>query len=104
MISRQLHPDKAGDVSEEKKLEKQEVIKIFKASNEELMKYIIKHQVFVEDEENEDEEEEDGLSEKEIERILKKGCKVRYPDHWSGKFRVASRNYKSQYLNHGIVE
>ena len=57
VISLQLHPDKAGNVSEEEKLAKEEEMKIFNASNKELMEYLIKHQVFVEDY-----EEEKGLS------------------------------------------
>ena len=43
MISLQIHPVEAGDVSEEEKLAKEEKIKIFNASNKVLMKYLIIH-------------------------------------------------------------
>ena len=92
IISLQLHPDKLGDVSNEEKLAKEEELKKLNVANENLLNYLIKHGLLVDEEQDEDFEDEDELTEEEIERIKKKGWKVRDHDHWTGQYRGAAHS------------
>ena len=92
IISRQLHPDKLGDVSNEEKFAKEEELKKFNVENENLQKYLIQHELLVDEEQDEEFEPEDELTEEEIERIKKKGSKVIDHDHWTGKYRGAAHS------------
>ena len=85
LVSRDLHPDRVGS-------ERVEELKQFLNMNKELEDYLIEHELFADDETNELFEDEDHLSMEEIERIVKKGIKVRDHDHWSGEFRGAAHN------------
>ena len=71
IISLQLHPDKLGDVSNEEKLAKEEELKKLNVANENLLNYLIKHGLLVDEEQDEEFEPEDELTEEEIERIKK---------------------------------
>jgi hypothetical protein len=92
IISLQLHPDKLVDVSEEEKLAKQEELKKFNVENENLQNYLIENELFEVEEQDEEFELEDELTDEEIERILKKGWKVRDHDHWTGQYRGAAHS------------
>ena len=92
IISLQLHPDKLGDVSNEEKLAKEEELKKLNVANENLLNYLIKHGLLVDEEQDEEFEPEDELTEEEIERIKKKGWKVRDHDHWTGQYRGAAHS------------
>ena len=92
IVSLQLHPDKQGDASNEEKLAKQEELKKFNVENENLQKYLIDNEILVDEEQDEEFEPEDELSEEEIERIKKKGWKVRDHDHWTGEYRGAAHS------------
>ena len=92
LISLQLHPDKLIHVSNEEKLAKEEELKKFNVENENLQKYLIQHELLVDEEQDEEFEPEDELTEEEIERIKKKGSKVIDHDHWTGKYRGAAHS------------
>ena len=92
IISRQLHPDKLGDVSNEEKFAKEEELKKFNVENENLQKYLIQHELLVDEEQDEEFEPEDDLTDEEIDRIKKKGWKVRDHDHWTGQYRGAAHS------------
>ena len=92
IISLQLHPDKQGDVSSEEKLAKEEELKKFNADNENLQNYILKNELSEDEEKDEEFEPEDDLTDEEIERIKKKGWKVRDHDHWTGEYRGAAHS------------
>ena len=92
IISLQLHPDKLGDVSNEEKLAKEEELKKLNVANENLLNYLIKHGLLVDEEQDEEFEPEDELTEEEIERIKKKGSKVIDHDHWTGQYRGAAHS------------
>ena len=92
IISLQLHPDKQGDVSSEERFAKQEELKKFNVENENLQNYLVEHELFVVEEKEEEFEAEDDLTEEEIERIKKKGWKVRDHDHWTGQYRGAAHS------------
>ena len=92
IVSLQLHPDKLGDVSNEEKLAKQEELKKFNVENENLQNYLIENELLVDEEQDEEFEEEDELTEEDIDRIKKKGWKVRDHDHWSGQYRGAAHS------------
>ena len=86
IISKELHPDKIGQ-------ERVEELKIFLNKNQELQDYLLEHDIIVDDNEGGEEYDvEDELSDEEIERIIKKGWKVRDHDHFSGEFRGAAHN------------
>ena len=86
IISKELHPDKIGQ-------ERVEELKTFLNKNQELQDYLLVHDIIVDDNElNELYNAEDELSEEEIEKIIKKGWKVRDHDHFSGEFRGAAHN------------
>ena len=91
-ISLQLHPDKQGDVCEREKLLKQEELKKFNVENENLQNYLIDNELIEETDQDEAFELEDELSKEDIERIMKKGCKVRDHDHWTGQYRGAAHS------------
>ena len=92
IISLQLHPDKLVDISEQEKLTKQEELKAFNVNNDLLLRYLEDNCIFMVDEEDEEFDDEDELTDEEIERIRKKGCKVRDHDHWTGKYRGAAHS------------
>ena len=92
IVSLRLHPDKLGDVSNEEKLAKQEELKKFNVENENLQNYLIENELLVDEEQDEEFEEEDELTEEDIDRIKKKGWKVRDHDHWSGQYRGAAHS------------
>ena len=92
IISLQLHPDKQGDVSEREKLLKQEELKKFNVENENLQNYLIDNELIEETEQDEEFELEDELSKEDIERIMKKGWKVRDHDNWTGQYRGAAHS------------
>ena len=86
IISKELHPDKVGP-------ERVEELTEFFNKNQELQDYLLEHDIIVHDHEDDDlYEAEDEMSDEEIERILKKGWKVRDHDHFSGEFRGAAHN------------
>ena len=82
IMSLQLHPDKLFNATEQEKHIKQEELKKFNVKNDELLEYLHKHEMFMND--------EDELTEEEIERIKKKGNKIIDHDHWTGKYRGAA--------------
>ena len=90
IISLQLHPDKLINASNEEKLLKQEELKKFNVQNENLQNYLIENDLLMDEEQDEEFEFEDDLTEEEIDRIKKKGCKVRDHDHWTGQYRGAA--------------
>ena len=92
IISLQLHPDKLGDVSNEEKHAKEEELKIFNVENENLQNYLLEHELLVDEEQDEEFEPEDDLTAEEIDRIKKKGWKVRDHDHWTGQYRGAAHS------------
>ena len=92
IMSRQLHPDKLINVTEQEKHIKEEELKKFNVANENLLKYLIQHELLVDEEQDEEFEPEDELTEEEIERIKKKGSKVIDHDHWTGKYRGAAHS------------
>merc|ERR1712208_271929 len=79
IISLELHPDKNLDASDEEKNAKLEEIQVFLKANNELRDLLIEKEIIIAEEENIDFDELDELTEEEIERITKKGWKVR--DH-----------------------
>jgi len=83
IISLELHPDKVGKKYEEE-------CKKFLDANAALMSYLFKHNLIVVDADHV--EEEDDYTEEDLERINKKGGRVRDHDHWSGEFRGAAHN------------
>ena len=92
IISLQLHPDKQGDVSSEERFAKQEELKKFNVENENLQNYLVENELFEDEEKDEEFEAEDDLTDEEIERIKKKGWKVRDHDHWTGQYRGAAHS------------
>ena len=92
IVSLRLHPDKLGDVSNEEKLAKQEELKKFNVENENLQNYLINHELLMDEEQDEEFDETDELTEEEIDRIKKKGWKVRDHDHWTGQYRGAAHS------------
>ena len=92
IISFQLHPDKQGDVSSEERFAKQEELKKFNVDNENLQNYLIENELLEDEEQDEEFEAEDDLTDEEIERIKKKGWKVRDHDHWTGEYRGAAHS------------
>ena len=92
IISLQLHPDKLVDSSEQEKLTKQEELKAFNVNNDLLLRYLEYNCIFMVDEEDEEFDDEDELTDEEIERIKKKGCKVRDHCHWTGVYRGAAHS------------
>ena len=92
IISAQLHPDKQTEASDEEKFAKQEELKAFNVKNEELLAYLELNEIYVQDEEGEEFDLEDELTEEEMERIKKKGWKVRDHDHWTGHYRGAAHS------------
>ena len=92
VISFQLHPDKLGDVSSEERFAKQEELKKFNVDNENLQNYLIENELLEDEEQDEEFEPEDDLTDEEIERIKKKGWKVRDHDHWTGEYRGAAHS------------
>ena len=84
IMSLQLHPDKLFNATEQEKHIKQEELKKFNVKNDELLEYLHKHEMFMND--------EDELTEEEIERIKKKGNKIIDHDHWTGKYRGAAHS------------
>ena len=92
IISILLHPDKLADASEQEKFAKQEELKLFNVNNEKLLAYLEKYCLYMEQEDDEEFDVEDELSDEEIERIKKKGWKVRDHDHWSGQYRGAAHS------------
>ena len=92
IVSLRLHPDKLGDVSNEEKLAKQEELKKFNVENENLQNYLIENELLMDEEQDEEFEPEDDLTEEDIDRIKKKGWKVRDHDHWTGQYRGAAHS------------
>ena len=92
IISILLHPDKLADASEQEKFAKQEELKLFNVNNEKLLAYLEKYCLYMEQEDDEEFDVEDELSDEEIERIKKKGWKVRDHDHWTGEYRGAAHS------------
>ena len=89
-MSLQLHPDKLFNATEQEKHIKQEELKKFNVKNDELLHYLHTHELLMDEEQDEEFEEEDELSEEDIDRIKKKGWKVRDHDHWTGEYRGAA--------------
>ena len=87
-----MHPDKLVDVSSEEKLAKEEELKKFNVENENLQNYLLENELFEDEEQDEQFEPEDELTDEEIERIKKKGWKVRDHDHWTGQYRGAAHS------------
>ena len=86
VISIELHPDKVG-------VERADEIKEFFNKNQELQDYLVEHNLIEDDQEADDLfEGEDELDDEEVQRIMKKGRKVKDHDHWSGEFRGAAHN------------
>ena len=92
IVSLQLHPDKLGDVTQQEKLAKEEELKEFNVANENLQNYLLEHELLMEEEQDEEFEPEDDLTDEEIDRIKKKGWKVRDHDHWTGEYRGAAHS------------
>ena len=92
IVSLQLHPDKLGDVTQQEKLAKEEELKKFNVENENLQNYLLEHELLMEEEQDEEFEPEDDLTDEEIDRIKKKGWKVRDHDHWTGEYRGAAHS------------
>ena len=92
LISLQLHPDKLIHVSNEEKFAKEEELKKFNVENENLQKYLLENELLVDEEQDEEFEPEDDLTDEEIDRIKKKGWKVRDHDHWTGQYRGAAHS------------
>merc|ERR1711947_10404 len=92
IISLELHPDKNQHASDEEKNAKLEEVKVFIKANNELRDLLIEKEIIIAEEENIDFDESDELTEEEIERITKKGWKVRDHCHWSGLYRGAAHS------------
>ena len=91
-ISLQLHPDKNVDDSEEVKNAKSEKVKHFLDANKKLREILVEKELINGEEENVEFDEEDDLTDEEIEKIKKKGWKVRDHDHWTGQYRGAAHS------------
>merc|ERR1712030_109087 len=91
-ITRQLHPDRNPDASDEERNAKQEEVKVFIKASNELKDFLIEKGIIIAEEENTEFEESDELTEEEIERITKKGWKVRDHCHWTGRYRGAAHS------------
>ena len=52
-------------------------------ANENLQQYLLNNELLVDEEQDEEFEPEDDLTDEEIDRIQKKGWKVRDHDHWT---------------------
>merc|ERR1712055_190183 len=91
-LTRQLHPDRNPDASDEERNAKQEEVKVFIKANNELKDFLIEKGFIIAEEENTEFEESDELTEEEIERITKKGWKVRDHCHWTGRYRGAAHS------------
>merc|ERR1712208_102966 len=92
LVSMELHRDKQVGVCEEEIKQKEEKLKLFNASNEKLKKYLTDNQLFGDDEEEEIFEDEDDFSDEELEKIKKKGEKIRDFDIWSGQYKGAAHS------------
>merc|ERR1712208_145306 len=92
IVSIELHRDKQLGESEEEIKRKEERLKLFNASNEKLKKYLMDNQLFGDDEEEEIFEDEDDFSDEELEKIKKKGEKIRDFDVWSGQYKGAAHS------------
>ena len=92
IISILLHPDKHAKASDEERLAKLEELKAFNINNEKLIAYLELNEIYMDDEREEVFDEEDELNEEEIERVMKKGWKVRDHDHWTGEYRGAAHS------------
>ena len=68
ILSLQIHPDKLFYATEQEKHIKQEELKKFNVKNDELLEYLHKHEMFMNDEDDEEFEDEDELTEEEIEQ------------------------------------
>jgi hypothetical protein len=69
-----------------------EELKKFNVDNENLQNYLIENELLEDEEQDEEFEPEDDLTDEEIERIKKKGWKVRDHDHWTGEYRGAAHS------------
>ena len=69
-----------------------EEIQVFLKANNELIDLLIEKEIIIAEEENIDFDELDELTEEEIERITKKGWKVRDHCHWTGLYRGAAHS------------
>ena len=92
VISLEIHPDKNPDASDEEKIAKLEETQLFLAANNELRDLLIEKEIIIAEEENIEFDELDELTEEEIERITKKGWKVRDHCHWTGRYRGAAHS------------
>ena len=92
IMSLKLHPDKLFNATEQEKHIKQEELKKFNVKNDELLEYLHTHELMMEEEQDEEFEPEDDLTDEEIDRIKKKGWKVRDHDHWTGEYRGAAHS------------
>ena len=92
LVSMELHRDKQVGVCEEEIKRKEEKLKLFNASNDKLKKYLMDNQLFEDDEEEEIFEDEDDFSDEELEKIKKKGEKIRDFDIWSGQYKGAAHS------------
>ena len=88
-ISLQLHPDKNIDESDEAKSEK---VKHYLDANRKLREILIEKELINGEDENLEFDEEDELTDEEIQKITKKGWKVRDHDHWTGQYRGAAHS------------
>ena len=92
MISLQLHPDKNIGLSDAEIKVKDEELKKFLNDNSELLNYLLDNSLDETEEEGEEFSEEDALSELDVEKIKRKGWKVRDHCHWSGNYRGAAHS------------
>merc|ERR1711888_213345 len=92
VYSLKLHPDKNRDATDRSLNANQEELKVFIKANNELKEFLIENEIIIAEEENIDFDESDELTEEEIERITKKGWKVRDHCHWTGLYRGAAHS------------
>ena len=92
LISMELHPDKQSCSDDKEKRMKENELKEFNTANEDLLAYLMNNNLDEEPEEDAEFTEEDNLSDEELERIRKKGWKVRDHDHWTGCYRGAAHS------------
>ena len=92
VFSLKLHPDRNPDATDEEKKAQLAEVQIFLKANNDLRDLLIEKEIIIAEEENIDFDESDELTEEEIERITKKGWKVRDHCHWSGLYRGAAHS------------